>query len=174
MARGHGKGQPKPYLSFKFDPARALGLPELRPMFKIWVCSLRMENVHLRGGKVVRGGLRWSGRREDLRTEVLGLVKVQTVKNAVIVLVSSKGGSVVKQPPPITDRDTYLAEGVARYRTFLRGLFGLIDNCVDGRVIPPRDVARCGGDDSYLVVATNKGTTTFSDYTSATSAEYGF
>ena len=173
-AHGHGKGQPKPYLSFKFDPARVPGLPEPKPMFEIWVYSPRVEGVHLRGGKVARGGLRWSDRREDFRTEVLGLVKAQMVKNTVIVPVGSKGGFVVKQPPPATDRDAYLAEGVACYQTFLRGLLDLTDNYVDGRVVPPRDVVRYDEDDPYLVVAADKGTATFSDYANAISAEYGF
>ncbi|MCA1402946.1 NAD-glutamate dehydrogenase domain-containing protein, partial [Bradyrhizobium sp. BRP56] len=139
------------------------GLPEPKPMFEIWVYSPRVEGVHLRGGKVARGGLRWSDRREDFRTEVLGLVKAQMVKNTVIVPVGSKGGFVVKQPPPATDRDAYLAEGVACYQTFLRGLLDLTDNYVDGRVVPPRDVVRYDEDDPYLVVAADKGTATFSD-----------
>nr|WP_311527048.1 NAD-glutamate dehydrogenase [uncultured Ralstonia sp.] len=168
------QGQPKPYLSFKFDPARVPGLPEPKPMFEIWVYSPRVEGVHLRGGKVARGGLRWSDRREDFRTEVLGLVKAQMVKNTVIVPVGSKGGFVVKQPPPASDRDAYLAEGVACYQTFLRGLLDLTDNYADGRVVPPRDVVRYDQDDPYLVVAADKGTATFSDYANAISAEYGF
>uniref|UniRef100_C6BLR2 NAD-glutamate dehydrogenase n=2 Tax=Ralstonia pickettii TaxID=329 RepID=C6BLR2_RALP1 len=167
-------GQPKPYLSFKFDPARVPGLPEPKPMFEIWVYSPRVEGVHLRGGKVARGGLRWSDRREDFRTEVLGLVKAQMVKNTVIVPVGSKGGFVVKQPPPASDRDAYLAEGVACYQTFLRGLLDLTDNYADGRLMPPRDVVRYDEDDPYLVVAADKGTATFSDYANAISAEYGF
>lgn len=168
------QGQPKPYLSFKFDPARVPGLPEPKPMFEIWVYSPRVEGVHLRGGKVARGGLRWSDRREDFRTEVLGLVKAQMVKNTVIVPVGSKGGFVVKQPPPASDRDAYLAEGVACYQTFLRGLLDLTDNYAEGRVVPPRDVVRYDEDDPYLVVAADKGTATFSDYANAISAEYGF
>ncbi|MHA6847364.1 NAD-glutamate dehydrogenase [Ralstonia syzygii] len=167
-------GQSKPYLSFKFDPARVPGLPEPKPMFEIWVYSPRVEGVHLRGGRVARGGLRWSDRREDFRTEVLGLVKAQMVKNTVIVPVGSKGGFVVKQPPSASDRDAYLAEGVACYQTFLRGLLDLTDNYVDGRLVPPHDVVRHDGDDSYLVVAADKGTATFSDYANAISAEYGF
>ncbi len=166
-------GQSKPYLSFKFDPARVPGLPEPKPMFEIWVYSPRVEGVHLRGGKVARGGLRWSDRREDFRTEVLGLVKAQMVKNTVIVPVGSKGGFVVKQPPA-GDRDAVLAEGVACYQTFLRGLLDLTDNYVDGRLVPPPDVVRYDGDDPYLVVAADKGTATFSDYANAISAEYGF
>jgi len=167
-------GQPKSYLSFKFDPARVPNLPEPRPMFEIWVYSPRVEGVHLRGGRVARGGLRWSDRREDFRTEVLGLVKAQMVKNTVIVPVGSKGGFVVKNPPPASDRDAYLKEGVACYQTFLRGLLDITDNFVDGRVVPPLDVVRHDGDDPYLVVAADKGTATFSDYANAISAEYGF
>lgn len=165
---------PKTYLSFKFDPSRVPGLPEPKPMFEIWVYSPRVEGVHLRGGRVARGGLRWSDRREDFRTEVLGLVKAQMVKNTVIVPVGSKGGFVVKQPPPTGDRDAYLAEGVACYQTFLRGLLDLTDNYVDGRLVPPKQTVRIDGDDPYLVVAADKGTATFSDYANAISAEYGF
>ncbi|AJC19337.1 NAD-glutamate dehydrogenase [Pandoraea pulmonicola] len=164
----------KPYLSFKFDPSKVPGLPEPKPMFEIWVYSPRVEGVHLRGGRVARGGLRWSDRREDFRTEVLGLVKAQMVKNTVIVPVGSKGGFVVKQPPPSSDRDAYLAEGVACYQTFLRGLLDLTDNYVDGRLVAPPNTVRVDGDDPYLVVAADKGTATFSDYANAISAEYGF
>ncbi|GAB3629329.1 NAD-glutamate dehydrogenase [Pandoraea terrae] len=172
---GDGRADlPKPYLSFKFDPSRVPGLPEPKPMFEIWVYSPRVEGVHLRGGKVARGGLRWSDRREDFRTEVLGLVKAQMVKNTVIVPVGSKGGFVVKQPPPVTDRDAWLAEGVACYQTFLRGLLDLTDNYADGALVSPRDVVRYDADDPYLVVAADKGTATFSDYANAISAEYGF
>ncbi|AKJ69163.1 putative NAD-glutamate dehydrogenase [Pandoraea thiooxydans] len=163
---------PKPYLSLKFDPARVPGLPEPKPMFEIWVYSPRVEGVHLRGGKVARGGLRWSDRREDFRTEVLGLVKAQMVKNTVIVPVGSKGGFVVKQAP--AEREAYLKEGVACYQTFLRGLLDLTDNLVEGRLVPPPDVVRFDPDDPYLVVAADKGTATFSDYANAISAEYGF
>lgn len=170
---GDGHTQ-KAYLSFKFDPSRVPGLPEPKPMFEIWVYSPRVEGVHLRGGRVARGGLRWSDRREDFRTEVLGLVKAQMVKNTVIVPVGSKGGFVVKQPPPAGDRDAYLAEGVACYQTFLRGLLDLTDNYVDGRLVPPKQTVRIDGDDPYLVVAADKGTATFSDYANAISAEYGF
>ncbi|WP_395825357.1 NAD-glutamate dehydrogenase [Collimonas sp.] len=167
-------GKPKSYLSFKFDPAKVPGLPAPKPMFEIWVYSPRFEGVHLRGGKVARGGLRWSDRREDFRTEVLGLVKAQMVKNAVIVPVGSKGGFVLKNAPPASDRDAYLREGVACYQTFLRGLLDLTDNLVDGKVVPPLDVVRYDPDDPYLVVAADKGTASFSDYANAISAEYGF
>ncbi|SDH28846.1 glutamate dehydrogenase [Paraburkholderia steynii] len=167
-------GKPKPYLSFKFDPAKVPGLPEPKPMFEIWVYSPRVEGVHLRGGRVARGGLRWSDRREDFRTEVLGLMKAQMVKNVVIVPVGSKGGFVVKNPPPPTDRESWMREGVACYQTFLRGLLDLTDNRVGGQIVPPPDVVRHDPDDPYLVVAADKGTATFSDFANAISQEYGF
>jgi len=162
----------KSFISFKLDPKRVPGLPEPRPMFEIWVYSPRFEGVHLRGGRVARGGLRWSDRMEDFRTEVLGLMKAQMVKNVVIVPVGAKGGFVVKRPP--AEREAYLKEGVACYQTFLRGLLDLTDNLVDGSVVPPKGVVRHDSDDPYLVVAADKGTATFSDYANAISAEYGF
>ncbi|GAB2894373.1 NAD-glutamate dehydrogenase [Paraburkholderia jirisanensis] len=168
------EGRPKPYLSFKFDPSQVPGLPEPKPMFEIWVYSPRVEGVHLRGGRVARGGLRWSDRREDFRTEVLGLMKAQMVKNVVIVPVGSKGGFVVKNPPPLTDREAWLREGVACYQTFLRGLLDLTDNRSGGEIVPPPDVVRHDPDDPYLVVAADKGTATFSDYANAISQQYGF
>lgn len=171
---GADTGQPPPYLSFKLDPARVAGLPEPRPMFEIWVYSPRVEGVHLRGGRVARGGLRWSDRREDFRTEVLGLMKAQMVKNAVIVPVGSKGGFVVKRSPPPSERDAWLAEGVACYKTFLRGLLDVTDNRTADAVVPPPGVVRHDADDPYLVVAADKGTASFSDYANAISAEYGF
>ncbi|MCO4860095.1 NAD-glutamate dehydrogenase [Cupriavidus sp. WGlv3] len=167
-------GQPRPYLSFKFNPALVPGLPEPRPMFEIWVYAPRVEGVHLRGGRVARGGLRWSDRREDFRTEVLGLMKAQMVKNTVIVPVGSKGGFVVKRPPPPADRDAFLREGIACYQTFLRGLLDLTDNLVGGELVPPPEVVRHDDNDPYLVVAADKGTATFSDFANAISAEYGF
>jgi len=130
--------------------------------------------VHLRGGPVARGGIRWSDRMEDFRTEVLGLMKAQMVKNVVIVPVGAKGGFVVKQPPPAGDREALMKEGIACYQTFLRGLLDVTDNRVDGKVVPPRDVVRHDGDDPYLVVAADKGTATFSDIANAVAAEYGF
>ncbi|MFC5427375.1 NAD-glutamate dehydrogenase [Paraburkholderia denitrificans] len=166
--------QPKSYLSFKFDPAKVPGLPEPKPMFEIWVYSPRVEGVHLRGGRVARGGLRWSDRREDFRTEVLGLMKAQMVKNVVIVPVGSKGGFVVKQPPLPSDREAWMREGIACYQTFLRGLLDLTDNLANNAVVPPADVVRRDSDDPYLVVAADKGTATFSDYANAISHEYGF
>jgi len=172
--RREDDGKPRSYLSFKFDPAKVPGLPEPKPMFEIWVYSPRVEGVHLRGGRVARGGLRWSDRREDFRTEVLGLMKAQMVKNVVIVPVGSKGGFVVKNPPPPTDREVWMREGVACYQTFLRGLLDLTDNRVGGQIVPPPDVVRHDPDDPYLVVAADKGTATFSDYANAISQEYGF
>jgi glutamate dehydrogenase len=164
----------KPYISFKLDPKQVPGLPEPRPMFEIWVYSPRVEGVHLRGGRVARGGLRWSDRREDFRTEVLGLMKAQMVKNVVIVPVGAKGGFVLKQPPPAGEREALMKEGVACYQTFLHGLLDITDNLVDGSVVPPKDVVRHDGDDPYLVVAADKGTATFSDYANAVAKEYGF
>ncbi|MEV7637503.1 NAD-glutamate dehydrogenase [Pseudarthrobacter enclensis] len=171
--------QDKRHLSFKLDPSRIDGLPFPRPMFEIWVYSPRVEGVHLRFGKVARGGLRWSDRREDFRTEVLGLVKAQTVKNAVIVPTGAKGGFFAKQlPDPAADRAAWMAEGVESYKTFIRGLLDLTDNLVtegDGeRLVPPSNVVRHDDDDSYLVVAADKGTATFSDIANGLAAEYGF
>ncbi len=168
------KGAPKPYLSFKLKPRKVPGVPEPKPLAEIWVYSPRVEGVHLRGGKVARGGLRWSDRREDFRTEILGLVKAQQVKNTVIVPVGSKGGFVLKNPPPATDREAYQAEGVACYRLFLGGLLDLTDNVVKGAIVPPAQVVRHDEDDPYLVVAADKGTATFSDTANAVSADYGF
>jgi len=167
-------GKPLPYLSFKLNPAKVPGLPEPKPMFEIWVYSPRVEGVHLRGGRVARGGLRWSDRREDFRTEVLGLMKAQMVKNTVIVPVGSKGGFVVKNPPPAGDREAFMREGVSCYQTFLRGLLDVTDNRVAGAIVPPPNVVRADPDDPYLVVAADKGTATFSDYANAISHEYGF
>jgi len=172
--RREANGDPRGYLSFKLDPSKVPGLPEPRPMFEIWVYAPRVEGVHLRGGRVARGGLRWSDRREDFRTEVLGLMKAQMVKNTVIVPVGSKGGFVVKNPPPIADREAFLAEGVACYRMFLRGLLDVTDNRLPDGIVPPPDVVRHDTDDPYLVVAADKGTATFSDYANAIAQEYGF
>ena len=171
--------QQKPYLSFKLNPAAIDGLAFPRPMFEIWVYSPRVEGVHLRFGKVARGGLRWSDRREDFRTEILGLVKAQTVKNAVIVPTGAKGGFFAKQlPDPAADRTAWMAEGVESYKTFIRGLLDLTDNLIttpDGEaVVPPSDVVRYDDNDNYLVVAADKGTATFSDIANGLSAEYGF
>jgi len=167
-------GAPKPCHSFKLNSHRVPGLPEPKPMCEIYVYSPRVEGIHLRGGKVARGGLRWSDRMEDFRTEVLGLMKAQMVKNAVIVPVGSKGGFVLKTPPPGGDRDALLQEGVACYHIYLRGLLDLTDNLVAGQVVPPPDVVRHDEDDPYLVVAADKGTASFSDYANGVSKEYGF
>jgi glutamate dehydrogenase len=167
-------GMPLPYLSFKLDPSRVPGLPEPKPMFEIWVYSPRVEGVHLRGGRVARGGLRWSDRREDFRTEVLGLMKAQMVKNTVIVPVGSKGGFVVKNPPAGGDRESMMREGIACYQTFLRGLLDVTDNRQGGAIVGPPDVVRHDSDDPYLVVAADKGTATFSDYANAIARQYGF
>ena len=167
-------GAPKRFLSFKFDPNKVPGLPEPRPMFEIFVYSTRFEGVHLRGGRVARGGLRWSDRPEDFRTEVLGLVKAQMVKNTVIVPVGSKGGFVLKRPPPAGDREALMKEGVACYKDYLRGLLDLTDNRAGDRIVAPARVRRHDPDDPYLVVAADKGTATFSDYANAISNEYGF
>ncbi|GAB2917454.1 NAD-glutamate dehydrogenase [Streptomyces mayteni] len=170
-----GDGKPHGYLSVKLDPKGIPDLPEPRPAFEIWVYSPRVEGVHLRFGKVARGGLRWSDRREDFRTEILGLVKAQEVKNTVIVPVGAKGGFVGKRlPSPAEDRDAWLAEGIACYRTFISGLLDITDNLVDGRVVPPADVVRHDGDDTYLVVAADKGTATFSDIANEVAQAYGF
>jgi glutamate dehydrogenase len=171
--------QAKPYLSIKLDPTAIELLPFPKPMYEIWVYSPRVEGVHLRFGKVARGGLRWSDRREDFRTEVLGLVKAQTVKNAVIVPTGAKGGFFAKKlPDPAVDRAAWMAEGVESYQTFIRGLLDLTDNLVttkDGeQVVPPARVVRHDDDDSYLVVAADKGTATFSDIANGLAAEYGF
>ena len=167
-------GDTKPYLSLKLNPREVPGVPEPKPLFEIWVYSPRVEGVHLRGGKVARGGLRWSDRREDFRTEVLGLVKAQQVKNTVIVPVGSKGGFVLKNAPPASDRDAWMAEGIACYKLFLSGLLDVTDNVVKGAVVPPASVVRHDPDDPYLVVAADKGTATFSDIANSVSADYGF
>ncbi len=172
--RRDAEGRPRSFLSFKFDPAKVPGLPEPRPMFEIFVYSPRFEGVHLRGGRVARGGLRWSDRPEDFRTEVLGLVKAQMVKNIVIVPVGSKGGFVLKRAPSPADRDAYMKEGIACYKDYLRALLDLTDNRVGDRIVPPPQVRRHDSDDPYLVVAADKGTATFSDYANAISREYGF
>jgi glutamate dehydrogenase len=173
------EGSLRPYLAIKLDPQGVPDLPEPRPRFEVFVYSPRVEGVHLRFGAVARGGLRWSDRREDFRTEVLGLVKAQAVKNAVIVPVGAKGGFVVKRPPvptgdPGYDRDAQLKEGIACYRMLISGLLDLTDNRVEGRTVPAPGVVRYDEDDSYLVVAADKGTATFSDIANEVSASYGF
>jgi glutamate dehydrogenase len=169
-----GGGRLKPYVSVKLDPRAVPDLPAPRPRYEIWVYSPRVEGVHLRFGPVARGGLRWSDRREDFRTEILGLVKAQMVKNAVIVPVGAKGGFVVKRPGDPADREAWVAQGIACYRTFISGLLDLTDNLVGGQVVPPPEVVRHDRDDTYLVVAADKGTATFSDIANELSKEYGF
>ncbi|MEE9140003.1 MAG: NAD-glutamate dehydrogenase domain-containing protein, partial [Alphaproteobacteria bacterium] len=168
-------GGPKPYLSFKFDSRAIDELPLPKPMYEIFVYGPRLEAVHLRGGKVARGGVRWSDRREDFRTEILGLMKAQTVKNTVIVPVGSKGGFVVKRPPaPELGREALMDEVVACYKMMMRGMLDLTDNLEGDTVVPPPDVVRFDDDDPYLVVAADKGTATFSDIANAIAEEYGF
>ena len=172
--RRDAAGLRRSFVSFKFDPSKVPGLPEPKPMFEIFVYSPRFEGVHLRGGKVARGGLRWSDRPEDFRTEVLGLVKAQMVKNTVIVPVGSKGGFVLKRAPPPSEREAYMKEGVACYQDYLRGLLDITDNRVGEKIVAPPQVKRHDPDDPYLVVAADKGTATFSDYANGISKEYGF
>ena len=167
-------GGPKSYMSFKIKTTAIEEAPLPRPAFEIFVYSPRLEGVHLRGGPVARGGLRWSDRYEDFRTEVLGLVKAQQVKNAIIVPVGAKGGFVCKREPYLNTREERAQEGLACYKTFIRGLLDITDNLKGMDVVPPRDVVRKDGDDPYLVVAADKGTATFSDTANAVSAEYDF
>ncbi|MAL98533.1 MAG: NAD-glutamate dehydrogenase [Alteromonadaceae bacterium] len=168
------QGQPKTYISFKIKPGDVPDMPLPVLMYEIFVYSPRVEGVHMRGGKVARGGLRWSDRYEDYRTEILGLVKAQQVKNAVIVPVGAKGGFVAKQLPETGGREAFQNEGIEAYKMFIRGLLDITDNFLDNQVVPPRDVLRHDDDDYYLVVAADKGTATFSDTANALSAEYGF
>ena len=166
--------QDKEWISFKIDSRAIDELPAPRPLVEIFVYSTRMEGIHLRGGRVARGGIRWSDRREDFRTEVLGLMKTQMVKNAVIVPVGSKGGFYVKRPPLNGTREQVQAEGVYCYQTLVRGLLDITDNYAGSEVRPPAKVVRHDGDDPYLVVAADKGTATFSDIANALSRDYGF
>ncbi|WP_353292891.1 NAD-glutamate dehydrogenase [Thalassolituus maritimus] len=168
------EGKEKSYLSFKIKPSEISDIPLPRPMFEIFVYSPRIEGVHLRGGKVARGGLRWSDRIDDFRTEVLGLVKAQQVKNAVIVPVGAKGGFVSKCPPSEGGRDAFIAEGVACYQTFISALLDVTDNLVEGDIVPPVSVVRHDEPDPYLVVAADKGTATFSDIANEIAVNRGF
>ncbi|MBH0067836.1 MULTISPECIES: NAD-glutamate dehydrogenase [unclassified Pseudoalteromonas] len=165
-------GQFKSYVSFKIQPSLIPDVPLPLPAFEIFVYSPRVEGVHLRYGKVARGGLRWSDRREDFRTEVLGLVKAQQVKNTVIVPVGSKGGFVCKQLP--SEREAFIKEGQECYKIFIRGLLDITDNIERGEIVPARDVVRHDEDDAYLVVAADKGTATFSDIANGIANEYNF
>ena len=166
-------GHPRPVISFKFEARKIEDLPAPRPLYEIFVYSPRVEGIHLRFGKVARGGLRWSDRPQDFRTEILGLVKAQQVKNAVIVPVGAKGGFVPKRLPPPSNRDAWMAEGTETYRIFIRSLLELTDNLDGDTIVPPDDTVRHDGDDPYLVVAADKGTATFSDIANAISAEKG-
>ncbi|MCA1713617.1 MAG: NAD-glutamate dehydrogenase, partial [Gammaproteobacteria bacterium] len=172
QSRSEG-GHPE-YIAYKFDSSKVPDLPKPRPYREIFVYSPRVEGVHLRFGPVARGGLRWSDRREDFRTEVLGLVKAQMVKNTVIVPVGAKGGFFVKKSPVGGDRDAVLAEGIACYKLFINALLDITDNIVDGSIVPPQGVVRHDGDDPYLVVAADKGTATFSDIANGIAAEHDF
>src|SRR6185295_8791167 len=166
-------GQIKPTIAIKFESRKLIDLPLPRPLYEVFVYSPRVEGVHLRFGKVARGGLRWSDRPQDFRTEVLGLVKAQQVKNAVIVPVGAKGGFVPKHLPS-GPRDAIQTEGTAAYTLFVASLLDITDNLGPEGVIPPANVIRYDGDDPYLVVAADKGTATFSDTANAISAEYNF
>ncbi len=170
----NAEGIEKDYLSIKLSPRRIDDIPEPRPLYEIFVFSPRIEGVHLRSAKVARGGLRWSDRLQDYRTEVLGLVKAQQVKNAVIVPNGAKGGFVCKQPPLDASREALLNEGIACYKTFIRGLLDLTDNYVEGKIHSPANTLKFDEDDPYLVVAADKGTATFSDIANSISAEYQF
>ena len=172
--RSDEQGNLRSYFSFKIKPSGIEQMPLPRPEFEVFVYSPQVEGVHLRGGKVARGGLRWSDRLEDYRTEVLGLVKAQQVKNAVIVPVGAKGGFVAKTIAEDADREEIQRLGVAAYQTFIRGLLDITDNLDAGNVIPPENVVRLDFDDPYLVVAADKGTATFSDIANQIAGEYGF
>ncbi|MBE9396798.1 NAD-glutamate dehydrogenase [Pontibacterium sp. N1Y112] len=167
-------GELKDYFSFKLSPREISDIPLPRPMFEVFVYSARVEGVHLRGGKVARGGLRWSDRLEDYRTEVLGLVKAQQVKNSVIVPVGAKGGFVAKQLPTTGGREAWLNEGIASYKIFISALLDITDNLVAGEVVSPVDVVRHDEDDPYFVVAADKGTATFSDIANEIAEDRGF
>ncbi|WP_349968158.1 NAD-glutamate dehydrogenase [Wolbachia endosymbiont of Armadillidium arcangelii] len=162
----------KPYLSIKFDSSRMNDLPDPRPYRELYVYSNLFEGIHLRGGKLARGGLRWSDRTEDFRTEVLGLMKAQMTKNAVIVPVGAKGGFVIKQV--YKDKNILREKGVECYKNFIRGMLDITDNVIDGKIIPPENVIRYDEDDPYLVVAADKGTASFSDYANQIASEYNF
>ena len=168
-------GQPKPLISVKFESRKITDLPLPRPLYEIFVYSPRVEGVHMRFGKVARGGIRWSDRPQDFRTEILGLVKAQQVKNAVIVPVGAKGGFVPKLMPEGAAREVVQAEGVATYKLFISSLLDITDNIgPDGKIIRPANVVRHEGDDPYLVVAADKGTATFSDIANGISIEHDY
>mgnify|MGYP001170408876 CR=1 FL=1 len=168
------QGGEKAYISLKFSPELIPEMPLPLPKFEIFVYSIRFEGVHLRGGKVARGGLRWSDRKQDFRTEVLGLVKAQQVKNTVIVPVGAKGGFVCKQMPDNGAREEVMREGQECYKLFIRALLDITDNVIQGETIPPKRVVCHDDEDTYLVVAADKGTATFSDIANGISEEYNF
>lgn len=168
------RGNRLPYLALKIASAQVNEMPKPAPHVEVFVYAPRVEGVHLRGGEVARGGLRWSDRKEDYRTEILGLVKAQMVKNAVIVPVGAKGGFVPRLLPENGDRDAIFAEGIEAYKVFISGILELTDNLVDGKVVPPADTIRRDDDDPYLVVAADKGTATFSDIANGVAADHGF
>src|SRR5690606_25777171 len=165
------EGRRKDYISIKLDPERMVEMPRPRPKYEIFVYSPAVEGVHLRNGAIARGRIRWSDRRQAFRTEVLGLLKAQVVKNTVILPTGAKGGFVPKRLPE-GDRDAIMKEVVACYRTFICGLLDVTDNVVDGKVVPPPNVVRRDGEDPYLVVAADKGAATFSDIANEISKEY--
>ena len=170
----NGKGKLKTYVSFKFASQCIEGLPLPRPMCEIFVYSPRMEGLHLRGGSIARGGIRWSDRREDFRTEILGLMKAQMVKNAIIVPVGAKGGFVIKRPPTEGGREALVAEAVDCYKTLIRGMLDITDNLEGDEATHPLETLCKDGPDPYLVVAADKGTATFSDIANNLSQDYGF
>lgn len=165
---------PKEYLTIKLDSSKISELPKPRPAKEIYIYSTRMEGVHLRGGHIARGGIRWSDRFEDFRTEILGLMKSQMVKNAVIIPVGAKGGFICKQMPDNPNRETFMNEGIACYKMLVRGMLEITDNIIDGKIIPPTNIQRWDNDDPYLVVAADKGTATFSDIANEVAKEYKF
>ncbi|HKX55924.1 MAG TPA: NAD-glutamate dehydrogenase domain-containing protein, partial [Xanthomonadales bacterium] len=167
-------GEISDYISFKIDSSKVADLPLPRPYREIWVYSPRFEGIHLRGGKIARGGLRWSDRREDFRTEVLGLMKAQNVKNTMIVPVGAKGGFVLKRPPTQGGREAFQQEGVYCYKRFINALLDITDNLHEDKVLYPENVVRRDEDDPYLVVAADKGTATFSDTANSISLQRGF
>jgi glutamate dehydrogenase len=167
-------GDPKTYLSIKLDSANVPELPEPRPFREIWVYSPRMEGIHLRADRIARGGIRWSDRNEDFRTEILSLMKAQQVKNAVIVPMGAKGGFILKRATTPGDKAAFQQEGIECYKILVRGLLDITDNRIGKKIVPPKDVVRRDSDDPYLVVAADKGTATFSDLANSLSAEYDF
>lgn len=167
-------GEFKDFMSLKFHSKKINFLPNPKPAYEVFVYSPRMEGVHLRGGKIARGGIRWSDRHEDFRTEILGLMKAQTVKNSVIVPVGAKGGFIVKNPPKEGGRDALQKEAIECYKYLIRGLLDITDNLRGKKITPPKSVVRLDEDDPYLVVAADKGTATFSDIANSVSKDYGF